>query len=78
MSPKRNVGANIRTEAIPQSDSNPAIEDMASIQLPFLCRHQPQQGHLSDSDGVTDDPPGDDERQERPNEGRTLRMLRED
>jgi hypothetical protein len=31
MTPNKNTGANIRAEAIPQSDSNPAIEDIAFI-----------------------------------------------
>ena len=33
-------GANILIDDMPQNDSNPAIEDMASIQSLFLCRHQ--------------------------------------
>jgi hypothetical protein len=31
MAPNKNVGANILIEDIPQNESNPAIEDIASI-----------------------------------------------
>jgi hypothetical protein len=42
MAPNKNVGANILIEDIPQNESNPAIEDIASIQPRLSFSHYQQ------------------------------------
>ena len=47
MTPNRNVGANILTEDIPQSDSKPAIEDMAFMStIPSSANSQEPQDRV--------------------------------